>query len=91
MSVYSMPFTYRAIGRSTGYLEMSPQRCTNIVVASAVLHNIAREGNIPDTDSDTEEVNNMELDLEGAAFDTREGTQVRRRLIDSRFSHVDNL
>ena len=63
-------------------MELTPERTTFLVIASAVLHNMARENNIPIE----EVVDEQNEDEQGAAFDNREGTDTRRRLINARFA-----
>ena len=64
-------------------MELTPERTTYLVIASAVLHNMARDNNIPIEEVVVDEQNE---DEQGAAFDNREGTDTRRRLINARFA-----
>ena len=72
----------RAIGRSTGNLEIPADRCTFVIIASAVLHNMATNAGLPVDLLEEEE----EDDPRGIEHDARDGTDVRRRLVQSRFS-----
>ena len=73
----------RAIGRSTGNLEIPADRCTFVIIASAVLHNMATNAGLP---VDLLEQEEEEDDPRGIEHDARDGTDVRRRLVQSRFS-----
>ena len=59
----------RAIGRSTGNLEIPADRCTFVIIASALLHNMATNAGLPVDLLEEEE----EEDPRGTEHDARDG------------------
>ena len=69
----------RAIGRSTGNLEIPADRCTFVIIASAVLHNMATNAGLPaDLLEEEEEEEEEEDDPRGTEHDACDGTNGRR-------------
>lgn len=73
---------FRCVDTSGGALQFSPERACNIIVATAVLHNIYIDNKVPDPEGRIVINHGNDFVYRGTLND---GTENRRHLIEARF------
>ena len=86
---------FRCLHKSGGSMTYAPGKCCKIILACMILHNMCIDANVPlpDDDEDEDDSDDNDDNNDGhndrAAFDVRnerDGFEVRRHLINTRFT-----
>ncbi|VDI62674.1 Hypothetical predicted protein [Mytilus galloprovincialis] len=78
---------FRCLHKTTGCLHFIPKKCTNIVVACFILHNICIDKSIPQLDELLEDDNNENDHEQPEVFNVfRDGINTRASLVRQRFN-----